>query len=348
MHLPWRFGRPPRSSPPRLTRLTRWTGAVVLCACSGIAAAAEYLLPPGEDSVIGWVEHIPAQQKDTLVDIGRRYNLGYEEMRLANPGVDTWLPGAGREITLPRSFILPHAPREGIVLNLAEMRLYYYPKPRGDEPPRVVTYPVSVGRMDWNTPLGKTSVIRKVTDPVWYPPASIREEHAAEGDELPKRVPAGPDNPLGQYALYLGVRGYLLHGTNKPYGIGMRVTHGCLRLYPEDIEKLYRQVPVGTPVWIVDQPYKVGWSGGVLYLEAHPPFGDATLGQAQDLTPMTRAVLLATRGRPGYPVNWDRAEAMALHPDGMPEPITDVTEDHPSVATAPESRRTDKKRARLQ
>jgi lipoprotein-anchoring transpeptidase ErfK/SrfK len=172
----------------------------------------------------------------------------------------------GTRVILPTQHILPDTPREGLVLNLPEMRLYYYPKPSTGKPRTVVTFPVSIGRMDWATPLGLTRVTAKVINPVWYPPASIRAEHEQEGQALPPEVAAGPDNPLGQYALQLGRPGYLIHGTDRPYGIGMRATHGCIRLYPEDIQRLFEEVPVGTPVRIVNQPYKAGWYRGVLYL----------------------------------------------------------------------------------
>ena len=234
------------------------------------AGATEFPIPE-RGSVIGAVDHTYAQASDTLLDIARRHNLGYQEIKLANPGVDPWLPGAGRLIVLPTHYVLPDAPRRGLVLNVAEMRLYYYPRPRRGQPATVITHPVSIGRYDWETPLGRTRVVTKVKDPDWYPPKSIRAEHEANGDPLPRMVPAGPDNPLGRHALLLGIKGYLIHGTNKPFGIGMRVSHGCIRMYPEDIEALYGEIPVGTPVHIVDQPVKIGDGGdGEIFVEVHP------------------------------------------------------------------------------
>lgn len=291
-------------------------------------------MPPPGESVVGKPQHAATQFEDTLLDIARYYNLGYHEMKLANPGVDMWLPGEGTEIVLPTRFILPDAPREGIVVNVAEMRVYYYPPPRTGESARVVTYPISIGRVDWQTPLGATSVIAKAKDPAWYPPESVRREHAEAGDPLPAMVPPGPDNPLGDYALRLGLPGYLIHGTNKPYGIGMQVTHGCLRLYPEDIEALFNAAPVGTPVHIVNQPYKAGWHAGELYLEVHPPLAEvpqegalrqgdiSTAPEAArkplNLTPMVETVMAATSDKPQYPVDWERIEAMLSRPLGMP------------------------------
>ena len=151
------------------------------------------------------------------------------------------------------------------------MRIYFFPEPEEGEPAQVQTYPVSIGRMDWRTPMGTTTIVRKQKDPAWYPPESIRAEHAAQGDPLPRVVPAGPDNPLGRYAIRLGIPGYLIHGTNKAFGVGMRVSHGCVRMLPEDIEYLFPQVAIGTRVTIINQPAKAGWFGDKLYLEVHPP-----------------------------------------------------------------------------
>jgi L,D-transpeptidase ErfK/SrfK len=284
------------------------------------AHANQYVLPAGED-VVGEVRRVLARREDTLSDLARRYGAGYEEIVLANPKVDPWLPGDATTVVIPNRFVLPRAPRDGLVLNVAELRLYHFLRARPGEARQVVTYPVSVGRVDWRTPLGTTRVVRKVTDPAWNPPESIKREHAREGDILPDQVPPGPDNPLGQHALFLGVSGYLLHGTNKPFGIGMRVTHGCVRLYPEDIETLYHQVPIGTPVHLVDQPYKAGWSDGALYFEAHPPFGDEPEGEVGHLTEMVQVVMDALRDDPDYPVDWKRAEAEVLNPSGMPVAI---------------------------
>lgn len=233
--------------------------------------AIEYVLPPDDVSIIGQDDFEIATYQDTLSDIARRHSLGFNEIVKANPKVDTWLPGAGTKVTLPKRRILPDTPREGIILNLPEMRIYYYPKPKDNETPVVITYPVSIGRVDWKTPLGLTSIVAKVKNPTWTPPETIRREHAAEGDILPDVVPAGENNPLGLYALRLGKAGYLIHGTDKPWGIGMRVTHGCMRLYPEDIEALFEKVPVGTPVRLVNQPFKVGWLAGILYLQIFQP-----------------------------------------------------------------------------
>jgi len=279
------------------------------------ARAAEYELPPEPTSVVGHVQRVVARYEDTLADLARRYDLGYEEIVAANPGVDPWLPGAGTRIVVPTQYVLPDAPRSGIVLNLPEMRLYYYPIPKPGQPALLVTYPVGIGREGWSTPLGLTQVVSKVVRPTWYPPASIRQEHTQDGDTLPTVVPPGPDNPLGEYALHLDMPGYLIHGTNRRYGIGMRVSHGCIRLYPVDIEYLFRGVPVGTPVRIVNQPYKAGWKFGVLFLESHPPLADDQGGV--NMTPAVRAILAATRTKT-VTMNWERVMGVAERNWGIP------------------------------
>ncbi|RPH96793.1 MAG: L,D-transpeptidase [Lysobacterales bacterium] len=260
---------------------------------------ADHLVLPGDGSdVVGWEGETLAAEEDTLADIARTFKLGHTEIRLANPEVDFWLPGAGTRVVLPTRFILPRAERRGIVLNVPEMRLYYFPAPGREGDPVVVTYPVSIGRMDWTTPLGRHRITEKVRDPSWTPPASIVEEARAAGEPPPQFMPPGPDNPLGQFALRLDSPSYLIHGTDRPYGIGMRVTHGCIRMYPEDIEQLFPKIAVGTPVHIVNQPVKVGWLRDTLFMEVHPPLEEDPMTE-DDLRAMALALVEeADRARP--------------------------------------------------
>ncbi len=195
--------------------------------------------PQEGDDLVGQTFKFHTRYEDTFSDIARFYDIGYRELRDANPEVDPWLPGEGTEITIPQQYILPSGPRNGIIINLAELRLYYFPPGRKE----IVTYPLGIGREGWSTPVGTTKIIGKKKDPTWTVPDSILKEHAQDGRPLPPVVPPGPDNPLGGYALYLGIKGYLMHGTNKPYGVGMRVSHGCIRLYPENIEQLFNMFP---------------------------------------------------------------------------------------------------------
>ena len=239
---------------------------IILLLLSLGSSAATY--PVSEQSdLVGKLQTVGARSEETLLDIARKHDIGQEEIVQANPGVDRWLPGEGASVVIPSWHILPASPRTGLVLNLPEMRLYAF-----NHKAKVVdTYPVSVGRMDWKTPLGESRIVRKQKDPAWYPPESVKQEAAEDGKVMPDMVPPGPDNPLGNYALRLSLPGYLIHGTNKPYGVGMRVTHGCIRLLPEDIEELFGKVQTGTRVQLVNQPVKLGWSDGTLYMEVHPP-----------------------------------------------------------------------------
>jgi L,D-transpeptidase ErfK/SrfK len=284
------------------------------------AGAVSFPLPPATESVVGSVQFVTAKYEDTLSDIGRRYGIGYEEIISANAGVDSWLPGADVKITIPSLYILPDAPREGIVINLPEHRLYYYPKPAKGELAVVVTYPISVGKMDWKTPLGLTRIVDKRVKPSWYPPETVRREHEADGNPLPKIVPPGPDNPLGEYAMRLDIPGgaYLIHGTNRPVAVGMPVTHGCIRMFPEDIEQFFKMVPVKTPVRIVHQASKAGWQGDVLYVEVHPPLEGNDDPDAYSLTNITRSVVAATKDR-FTAIDWARAEQIFRKASGVPE-----------------------------
>lgn len=287
------------------------------------ASAATYPLPAEADSVVGEIQYVVTRYEDTLLDIGRRFGIGYEEIVNANPGVDAWVPGAGVRVTIPSRFILPDAPRDGIVVNLPEHRLYYFPKPKAGEPAVVQTYPVSVGKEDWTTPVGVTRIVNKRERPTWYPPESVRAEHAAQGRFLAKAVPPGPDNPLGEFAMRLDLPGgaYLIHGTNKPTGVGMPVTHGCIRMFPEDIEYVFQQVPVNTTVRILHQPSKMGWQGDTLYLEVHGMLEGQKDPETYGLTQLTRAVVAATKDR-SVQLDWKHAEQVFAKATGVPEPLS--------------------------
>jgi L,D-transpeptidase ErfK/SrfK len=280
-----------------------------------MAAADTFVLAP-DVQLVGEVTEVSAGQDDTLTDIARVYGLGYEEIVWANRHVDIWLPGEGTTVTLPKKFVLPGASREGVVVNIAEYRLYHYYWQNGKQ--MVSTFPISIGRMDWPTPIGRWAVTAKQKDPSWYPPESIRKEHLEDGrGVLAKVIPPGPDNPLGRYAMRLSASGYLIHGTNRPVGVGMQVTHGCIRMYPEDIERLYPQIPVNTPVTIMNQPYKFGWSGNDLYLEVHPPLEDDRMTRDREMTALTEQYVLLTRDRPAQ-IDWQAVEEAYRRRDGIP------------------------------
>jgi L,D-transpeptidase ErfK/SrfK len=309
-----------------LTRAAFWMrgiGWVALMPLASVAAHAEMFALGADQDVIGEPGQTEAEQQDTLPDIARQYHLGFDEIVAANPGVDTWLPRPGTMIRLPMQHLLPNAQRTGIVINLPDGRLYYFhADPNGN---RVVeTDPISVGKMDWKTPIGITTIVKKEKRPIWYPPKSVRETHLKEdGDILPAFIPPGPDNPLGEYAMRLGIPGgaYLIHGTNKPVGVGMQITHGCIRLYPEDIENLFAEVPLGMPVHIVNQRIKTGWIDGALYLEVHHPLDGVDPKDVEDLTALTRLIVAATAQRRVI-IDWDSAERVFDEASGTPTRIS--------------------------
>lgn len=239
----------------RLTSLLCLTAALLLASFWGSAVA-------GPTRIVGNAGIHFVNPQETLLDIARNHRLGILEVMAANPGLDPWIPEEGSLVLLPQIRILPDAPQRGIVINLAELRLYFFDE-NTDE---VRSWPIGIGRLKFTTPLGETTVVRKVVGPTWYP----NEETRAENPNLPKAVPPGPDNPMGRFALYLGWPEYAIHGTNRPWGIGRRVSRGCIRLYPEDIRTLFDLVEIGTKVTVVDQVAKLAWDGGRLFLEVHP------------------------------------------------------------------------------
>jgi L,D-transpeptidase ErfK/SrfK len=298
--------------------------------------ATVYEVPPDGSAVVGTDTHFRTQYKDTLLDIARRNSLGYYEIIRANPGVDMWLPGEGTDIMLPGRRILPPGPREGIVVNLPEHRLYYYPKPKRGEKPVVITYPVSIGKMDWKTPIGETRVIQKEKHPNWYPPEGVRKEHLANGDPLPAVVKAGPDNPLGDYAMRLaaGNGTYLIHGTNNPMAVGMAITHGCVRMYPEDVAALFPLIPVGTRVWLINEPVKVAFVDGELLMEAHPPVDDEGQNTTEpDMELLSQKLDLAL-GNTTAAINWDFAKTALQTANGIPTVVGLQADMDPAQAEA--------------
>ncbi len=313
------------------------TGLAVILSftLSGIALGEDNDLPlghfplPESGNVIGENYSVTVEEGDTLVDIGRRHNVGYDAIRMANPDVSIWAPYAGTEVVIPNQHILPDAPREGIVINLSELRLYYYSREGVVE-----TYPISVGRDGFSTPVGLTKTTVKVKDPAWSPPRSMREEAAARGEPVPSIVPPGPDNPLGRHAILLGLQSYLIHGTNKPEGVGMHVSRGCIRMFPEDIESLYQRVPSGTTVNIIDQPFKAGWSeDGVLYAQSFPQL-EENIGNFE---PILNAIEVVTRAFGGEqpPVDYAMLRTVVESPDGRVVSLLRTAEEEPLPTPPP-------------
>jgi len=258
-----------------------------------------FVLESDAQTVVGEPQIVFTREEHTFSDLAREYGLGYDELVAANPDIDPWLPGAGTAVLLPTQYVFPDVPKRGIVLNIAAKRLFYFPDVSDGEQASVLTFPIGIGRVGWETPLGESEVIAKARDPHWYVPASVRKEHEELGDPLPAIVPPGPENPLGHRVLKLDLPGYLIHGTNQPYGVGMRVSHGCVRLYPENIEQLYELIPIGEPVVIVNEPYLLGrfgdGPGNEWLFEAHTPLEDDEVA-AEDRLSAIQAQLEA--GRP--------------------------------------------------
>jgi L,D-transpeptidase ErfK/SrfK len=289
-------------------------------------ATDRFALDANTGELVGVVQKTAVGKEDTLPDIARRFDVGYEEMLLANPGVDPWLPGVGREVIVPTQFVLPAAVHEGVVVNIAAMRIFYYPPHKKGEPQLVYTHPIGIGKVGWKTPEGTTKIVGRQKDPVWVVPKSVRDEHAEDGEVLPDKVPAGPNNPLGAYMFRLGWPSYLIHGTNKPYGVGMRSSHGCMRLYPEDIASFFDLIPVGTKVTVVNQPYLFGWRDGVLYVQAYAALEDDSRALDKNrkrllneiLSPKLRQRIAAHDKE----IDWQRVAELVHKPRGVPVPVT--------------------------
>jgi len=288
-------------------------------------ANQRFELAPGQD-VVGTVQVVKAGKEDTLTDIARRFNVGYEEIVRANPKLDPWLPGEGATVVVPSEFILPDAPRTGLVINIAAMRIFYYPPAKKGQPALVYTHPIGIGKVGWRTPEGVTKIVRRQRDPTWRVPVSVRKEHHDNGEELEPVIGPGPDNPLGKYAFYLQWPSYLIHGTNKPAGVGLRSSHGCIRLYPEDIQQFFELVPVGTEVRVVNQPFVFGWREEQLYLQPYDVLEDDTRDWSHAQKKMLNrqlAVRLQQQLQQRHEqVEWEQVSALAHDPRGIAVPIT--------------------------
>lgn len=286
-----------------------------------------FVLAPGQD-VVGTLQIVKIRKGETLSDIGRRFNVGLGEMTRANPDVDPWIPKSGTPVVVPTQYVLPDAPHRGIVVNLAAMRLFYFPSHKRGEPQTVITHPVGIGRQGWKTPQGVTHVLWHEKDPVWHVPPSIIAEHLQEGDKLPRVMGPGPDNPLGDYALHLGWPGYLIHGTNKPVSVGLRVSHGCVHLFPEDIAQIFKMVPNGTEVRVVNQPYLFGWDDGRLYLQSAGPLEDDKRPWKKQARRLLAVTLTRSQRkelkRDHQKIDWARVAQLVAAPVGLPVPVSAI------------------------
>lgn len=276
----------------------------------GVAALAAPAAYTGDTKII------ETKYEDTMVEIARANDIGFNELRSANPFVDPWIPGAGVEMVIPSRHILPESVREGVVINLPEMRIYLYDA-KGN---LKQTHPIGIGREGLATPIGTTTVVRKTVGPIWRPtPRMLRED-----PKLKPVVGPGPDNPMGTHALYLGWPTYAIHGTDKPYGIGRRASSGCIRLYPEDIVAVYPQVPIGTKVTVVNQPVKAAWIDGELFIEASPPLDQAMMIEENgghpyyDLSDADMRHILKVAGKRAGSLDWGKIREVIRNRDGIP------------------------------
>jgi L,D-transpeptidase ErfK/SrfK len=289
------------------------------------------------ESVIGQVRAYRIRKGDTLMDLARYFSLGYNEIVDANPAIDAWVPPVGATILLPTEWVLPCCRYDGIVVNIPEMRLFFYRRSASDPGTTIVyTFPVGLGRDDWRTPQGTFRIRGKTVNPQWNIPESIRKEHIADRGDARTFIPGGdPDNPLGKYRLELSLPMYGIHGTNIPWGVGMQVSHGCVRLYPEDIERLFPLVPVGTPGEFAYQPVKVGVRAGAVYVETHKDIYGYAPALYREATGMATKAGVADR------IDEQRLlDALEDGGGGMPvrvspEPTEDAVEVQPTGARAP-------------
>ncbi len=290
--------------------------AQALWLCSTGILATTYPMPHKGSDIVGQILTVEAESGDTLLKIANDYNIGWHEIMEANPDANPQYLHSGQRIVVPTAYILPPF-RSGIVINLAELRLYYFTRDKK----YVYTYPVGLGRKEWRTPIVDSTIVNKKEHPTWFVPESIREfVYAQTGKELPDYIGPGPENPLGDYAIYMAKAGYLIHGTNQPWSVGKLVSSGCIRLQAEDIEELFHAVSIGEKVRIVHYPYKLGWNDSQLYLEAHVPVNISDPISHLNMVSADDAVRDAVKGH-NFKVDWDKVDQTINHQLGVPVAI---------------------------
>ncbi len=277
--------------------------------------ATEFPLPPNGDALIGSMQYTDATVRDTTTTIAHRYNLGLNAIIAANPGSTETALGS-RQIKVPTAFLLPPY-RQGIIINLPEMRLYYYPK--GSDV--VMTFPIGIGKIGNTIPIQNTTVTRKKVNPTWIPGPDVRKYNEDQGIQLPTVMPAGPDNPLGPYAIYLNIPSFLIHSTIFPESIGRRASFGCIRMNETDIKEFFPIVEPGTQVWILNMPNKIGWNDNKLYLEAHPPLDEHNGGFDTNREDIVKMIQNAIPKNAVTFIDWQLVAHLSEEPDGVPHEI---------------------------
>lgn len=299
------------SSMDTVVKAMLWIGAML---CTQSSHALTFPMP-ANGNIVGNVQYTTVQRSDSLSTVGRRFDIGGYEMKEANPGLSYKNPKPGTRLVIPSRFVLPSGPKKGLVINLAELRIYYY-HPDGKY---VSTFPVGVGQEGWDTPLGETTVVRKRANPTWVVPKSILENHQRLGQPIAPTMPPGPKNPLGTHALSLGFKNIVIHGTPYPMGVGVRSSHGCIRMLPEDIRQVFNLVPVGTPVRIVHEPNKVGYQGGQVFVESHVPMSEGMYGGNHSIESIVKKMVDNTGHR--MTINWGQAQRARNRASGYPAVI---------------------------
>ncbi|MDR3490591.1 MAG: L,D-transpeptidase family protein [Gammaproteobacteria bacterium] len=297
------------------SRLARSAGLLGILFFTKCAFAATYALPSTGDALIGKSEYVTTTSGETLVSIAKRFDVGLNGIVDANGGINPSQPlPHGITIHVPTKFLLPAQKQKGIVINLPEMRMYYYPP---NSHGIVMTYPIGIGKVNKTIPIANTSVSGKTLNPSWTPPKDIREFNEQQGITLPVTMPAGPDNPLGPYAIYLNIPTFLIHSTIFPESVGKRASFGCIRMHETDIKDFYPLVSRGTPVSIINVPTKTGWKGNHLFLETHDVLQEHP---DEGYNGMVNALYNSGRGRATL-VDWQLVAFLAEDHDGMPHDV---------------------------
>jgi L,D-transpeptidase ErfK/SrfK len=283
-------------------------------------SALTFPITNSDNNVVGQVMVITATEVQTLSHIGLQYDVGRDAMQAANPEFDPdkFLP-VGLPVIIPTRFIIPNYAHQGFIVNLAEMKLYYFPAGENT----VMIFPIGIGKAGYMTPLGMTSVARKMKDPYWIPPESIRQYNKEKGIILPKIIQGGPDNPLGRRAIYLSIPTYLIHATNFPASVGSRGSFGCIRMTEKDIDHLFPLVAKNTPVRIISEPYLAGWSNGVIYLEINKPLSEDKFNLQSLIQPVLLSLINLSLQH-HVQIDWQKVELALKNQTGIPTAVSDI------------------------
>lgn len=294
-------------------KIGKTLSAVLLLVSTNVFATA-YNVPPASQSLIGQVQYSSAGSNDNAATVAQRYDIGFNALESANPHLNVARGVSGATLQIPTQHLLPNLPREGIIVNLPEMRMYYFVGKK------VLTYPIGIGKIGKTIPITKAEITTKKTNPTWTPPDDIREFNLQQGVILPKVMPAGPDNPLGPYAIYMTVPTYLIHSTIFPESVGKRASFGCIRMYESDIVEFFPSIQGGIPVAIVNSPVKVGWQNEHLYIEAYQPLEEH--GNAYDTTlpGMVHMIADASKNQNTL-IDWQLVSYIDKARDGLPHEI---------------------------